>query len=181
MRSQQVLRRKLSQALQIIRKHSLARINKETKPTQEHHCRLLNYSLGQQGLGCPEDRSIKLYQKFCIGEASFTFILVFPLFHSCMRLQTRLPWNKFTHIGTSNVNSSYMDNISKKIICTSMERRNLRQIIIVVEIIEKTLSVVHFPKKIIQKRSQYPDWFCTYKFSEFSPSFHPFSAFHTIF
>ena len=67
------------------------------------------------------------------------------------------------------MNTNYNDNKCKKITCTSMERTNLRQFIIVIKIVI-TVSVVHFQNELNQKRSQYPSWFFNYKISEFSPT-----------
>ena len=53
------------------------------------------------------------------------------------------------------------------ITCTSMESAKLRQFIIVIKIII-TISVVHFPNELNQKRSQYLNWYCNYKLSNFS-------------
>ena len=73
-----------------------------------------------------------------------------------------------------------MDNKGKKITCTSMEKTNSRQFLIVITIII-TISVVHFPNELNQKRSQYPNWSCDYKLPEFSLNLNLFLAFHTIF
>ena len=84
-----------------------------------------------------------------------------------MLLQTRLPRNKLIHNGAHNINSSYMDNKGKRTTCTSMEKTNSRQFIIVITKI-LPISVVHFPNELIQNNSQYPNWSCNYKFPEFT-------------
>ena len=60
-----------------------------------------------------------------------------------------------------------MDNKGKRITCTSMEKTNSRQFIIVITIIIP-ISMVDFPNELNQKRSQYPNWSCDYKLSELS-------------
>ena len=60
-----------------------------------------------------------------------------------------------------------MDNKVKGIICTSMEKTNSRQFIIVIKIII-SITVGHFPNELNQKRSQYTNWSCDYKLPEFS-------------
>ena len=106
--------------------------------------------------------------------------LRFPLFHSCKLLQIRLPWNKLIHNGARNINSSYMDNVCKEITCTSMEKINSRQFIIVITIIIP-ISVVHLPNEINQNNSQYPNWWSNYKLPEFNLTLNLSPAFHTIF
>ena len=73
-----------------------------------------------------------------------------------------------------------MDNKVKRVTCTSMEKTNSRQFIIVFKMIIP-ITVVHFPNEINQKRSQYLNWSCNYKHPEFSPTFNLFLAFHIIF
>ena len=67
-----------------------------------------------------------------------------------------------------------MDNKGKRITCTSMEKTNSRQLIIVITIIIQ-IFVVHFPNELNQNSSQYPNWSCNYKL----PHFSLLSAFHT--
>ena len=74
-----------------------------------------------------------------------------------------------------------MDNKCKKITCKSMERTNLRQLIEEINIMIKTLSTVHFPNELKQKRTQYRNWSCNNKLLELSPTFNLSYAFHTIF
>ena len=77
-------------------------------------------------------------------------------------------------MGARNINSRYMDNKGKRITCTSMEKTNSRQFIIVITIIIQ-ISVVHFPNELNQNSSQYPNWSCNY----IPPQFSLLSAFHT--
>ena len=91
-----------------------------------------------------------------------------------MPLQIRLPRNKLFHNGARNINSSYTDNKGKRITCTSMEKTNSRQFIIVITIIIQ-ISVVHFPNEQNQNSSQYHNLSCDYKL----PQFSLLSAFHT--
>ena len=67
-----------------------------------------------------------------------------------------------------------MDNKGKRITCTSVEKTNSRQFIIVITIIIQ-ISVVQFPNELNQNSSQYPNWSCNYKL----PQFSFLSAFHT--
>ena len=67
-----------------------------------------------------------------------------------------------------------MDNKGKRITCTSMEKTNSRQFIIVITILIH-ISVVHFPNELNQNSSHYPNWSCNYKL----PQFSLLSAFHT--
>ena len=60
-----------------------------------------------------------------------------------------------------------MDNKGKRNNCTSMEKTNSRQFIIVITIIVP-ISVVHFPNELNQNSSQYPNWSCNYKLPELS-------------
>ena len=54
-----------------------------------------------------------------------------------------------------------MDDKGKRITCTTMEKANSRQFIIVINIII-AITVVHFPNELNQKRSEYPNWSCDY-------------------
>ena len=67
-----------------------------------------------------------------------------------------------------------MDNKGKRITCTSMEKTNSRQFIILITIIIE-ISVVHLANELNQNSSQYPNWSCNYKL----PQFSLLSAFHT--
>ena len=67
-----------------------------------------------------------------------------------------------------------MDNKGKRITCTSKEKTNSRQFILLITI-KIQISVVHFPKELNQNSSQYPSWSCNYKL----PQFSLLSAFHT--
>ena len=133
-----------------------------------------------RGLCRPEDRSNKIKPKVLNWWSKCYFVtLQFPLFHSYMLLQIRLPWNELIHNGARNINSRDMINKSMNITFTSMKSTNLWHFIIVNKIII-TISVSHFPNELNQKRSQYPDWYCNYKLPEFSLTLNLFFAFHTI-
>ena len=106
---------------------------------------------------------------------------IFPPFQYCMLLQIRLPWKKIIHNGIRSIKSCYKEDICKEITGTSIERTNLSQIITLIKIIKRTITAVHFPKELNQKRSQNPNWSCNYKLPLLSPTFKLFSAFHTIF
>ena len=106
--------------------------------------------------------------------------LLFPLFHSCMLLQIRLHWNKLIQNGARNINSSYLDNKGKRITCTSLEKTNSRQLIIVNKIIIP-ITVVYFPNELNQNGSQYPNWSRIYKLPNLSLLLNLLPAFHTLF
>ena len=67
----------------------------------------------------------------------------------------------------------------RELLAHHWKRQTQRQFTIVIKIII-TLSVVHFPNELNQKRSQYYNWSCKYKLSELSLTLNLLSAFHTI-
>ena len=106
--------------------------------------------------------------------------LLFPLLHYCMLLQIRLPWNKLIHNWARNINSGYLDNKGKRITCTSLEKTNSRQFIIVIKII-KPITVHHFPNELNQNSSEHRNWSCNYKLPNLSLLLNLLPAFHTLF
>ena len=72
-----------------------------------------------------------------------------------------------------------MDNECKTIACTSMEKTNSRQFIIVIKVI-LTISVVHFPNELNQNAHSIPTGLAITNLSKFSLSLNLFPAFQTI-
>ena len=66
-----------------------------------------------------------------------------------------------------------------ELLANQWKRQIQRQFIIVIKLII-TISVVHFPNEITQKRSQNPNWYCDYKLPEFNLTLNLCFAFHTI-
>ena len=62
-----------------------------------------------------------------------------------------------------------MDNKGKRITCTSMEKTNSRQFIIVIKVI-LTISVVHFPNELNQNAHSIPTGRAIKNLSKFSPT-----------
>ena len=62
-----------------------------------------------------------------------------------------------------------MDNDSKRIICTAMQKTNSRQFIIVIKVI-LTKSVVHFPNELNQNAHSIPTGLAITNLSKFSPT-----------
>ena len=81
--------------------------------------------------------------------------LLSPLFRCCMLLQIRLSSKKLIHNAVRNTNYDYADYKDMKNTCTTTERANSEQFIILIQ--NLNYSWIKSQKQRNRKRSQYPN------------------------